>query len=331
MAQEQLSPGEILSLSGAYWKSCALHAAVALDVFSPLVDGGKTAQSLAGSLGCDARALAMLLNAMTALGFLEKHGDKYRLNETSSTFLVPSSPRSVCHAIRHHRNLVDSWGKLDVAVKTGSPVRLGSQRRESDREDFFLGMFNLAMGVAPKLAPQLDLAGRKHLLDLGGGPGTYAVQLCLAHPQLKATVFDLPTSRPFAEKIMARFKVQERVAFQAGDYHVDDIVGTYDAAWLSHILHAEGPEGCRAILAKAVAVLEPGGILYVHEFVLNNDLDGPVFPVLFSLNMLLGTKSGQAYSDGQIRVMLAEAGLTDIKRLPFMGPNDSGVIAGIKT
>jgi hypothetical protein len=84
------------------------------------------------------------------------------------------------------------------------------------------------------------------------------------------------------------------------------------------------------ILRKAVAALEPGGLVMVHEFLLNNTLDGPIFPALFSLNMLLGTPSGQAYSEQDITDMLAECGMRDIRRLSFRGPNDSGIIAGIK-
>jgi len=58
-------------------------------------------------------------------------------------------------------------------------------------------------------------------------------------------------------------------------------------------------------------------------------MDGPLFPALFSLNMLLDTDSGQAYSEQQLMDMLAEAGLKDIKRLPVQTPNDSGLITGI--
>ena len=80
---------------------------------------------------------------------------------------------------------------------------------------------------------------------------------------------------------------------------------------------------------KAAAALEPGGILIIHEFILDNSMDGPLFPALFSLNMLLGTDSGQAYSEQQLMDMLADAGAQDIQRLAVKTPNDSGIITGI--
>ena len=189
-----------------------------------------------------------------------------------------------------------------------------------------MGMFNLAMGIAPTVASAIDLGGRQRLLDLGGGPGTYAIHFCQANPGLAATIFDLPTTRPFAEKTVARFNLADRIDFQPGSYLTDEIPGRYDAAWLSHILHGEGPAECLEILKKTVAVLEPGGRIMIHEFILENSLDGPLFPALFALNMLLGTESGQAYSQAQLEELLMKAGARDIERLPFKGPTESGIV-----
>jgi hypothetical protein len=122
--------------------------------------------------------------------------------------------------------------------------------------------------------------------------------------------------------------MSNRVSFEPGDYHRDVIPGGFDAAWLSHILHGESPEDCLHIIRKAVGALAPGGMLIVHEFILNDSMDGPLFPALFSLNMLLGTDGGRSYSGRQLSEMLATAGLKDIRRIPVQTTNDSGLIAG---
>jgi hypothetical protein len=113
------------------------------------------------------------------------------------------------------------------------------------------------------------------------------------------------------------------------DFLSDDIPNGFDVAWLSHILHGEGPEGCAVILQRAVAALEPGGMLMVQEFILDDSMDGPLFPALFSLNMLLGTPRGRAYSQGQLEAMLHAAGVTSIRRLEIDLPNGAGVLVGI--
>lgn len=344
MSDADLSPGPLLSLSGAYWKSCALHAAVKLDLFTPLAEGPATAAQLAPGLGCEPRALGMLLTAMCGLGLLSRQGDAFALSEQAAAFLVRSSPRYQGHIIRHHMNLVESFGHLEQAVRTGKRVRGGQQWTEADRQDFLLGMFNMAMGIAPKLAPLLDaqlkdaglpgMAGRTRLLDLGGGPGTYAIHFCLAHPGLSATVFDMPTTRPFAEATAERFGLGYaeggRLDFAPGDYTRDALPQGFDLAWLSHILHGEAPDMAAQIVRKAAEGLNPGGVLMVHEFLLSDSLDGPEFPALFSLNMLLGTDGGQSYSGAQVGDMLRAAGLTRITRLGFTGPNHTGIVAGVK-
>lgn len=323
------NPGRLLEVSGAYWQTCTLHAAVKLDLFTDLGGLSLTAGQLAESRDLDPRALAMLLDALAAMGLLVKSNDAYRNTRQSLAYLSAESPDYVGHMILHHHHLVDSWARLDEAVKNGKPVRQRASATDAERrKSFLMGMFNNAMQLAPTLVPKVDLSGRKRLLDLGGGPGTYAIHFCRHNPGLTAAVFDLPATRPFAEQTIARFSMTDRIEFIDGDYHRDPIPGTYDAVWLSHILHAEGPDDCRKILKKTAGALKPGGVAFVHEFVLEDTRDRPLFPALFSLNMLLGTESGKAYSEGEIRKMMAEAGFSDLRRLAYRGATDSGIIAG---
>jgi SAM-dependent methyltransferase len=245
-------------------------------------------------------------------------------------FLARTSPKYLGHIILHHHHLMTGWARLDEAVREGGPIRdrVSLTDDEEARESFLMGMFNLAMQIAPRIVGSVDLNGRRRLLDMGGGPGTYAVHFCQQNPRLSAVVFDLPTSRRFAEQTIARFGLADRIGFQAGDYLADDVDGRFDVAWLSHILHSESPAGCATIIRKAVAALEPGGLILVQEFILDDGRDGPLFPALFSLNMLLGTPAGQAYSGGELCTMLAAAGVVDLRRLPVELPNGAGVIAG---
>jgi predicted O-methyltransferase YrrM len=327
---QTLNPRELLEISGAYWESCALHAAVKLGVFTIIGKGQLTAKEIAQKLNGDERGVATLLNALTAMGLLVKSGNRYANTPVSDTYLSKDSNQYIGYMIMHHYHLVDSWHELDRAVVMGAPVRVrASAVTEVQRESFLMGMFNLAMALAPQATKEIDLADREYLLDMGGGPGTWAIHFCLNNPGLRATVYDLQATRPFAEQIIARFGVSERVQFQEGNYLEDEIEGSYDVAWLSHILHGESPEDCQLIIKKAVATLKPGGLIMIHDFILNNDLAGPLFPALFSLNMLTGTKGGRSYSEEQIMDVLAKAGAKHLERHPFRAPNDSGIIVGI--
>jgi precorrin-6B methylase 2 len=328
MEKDTWTADEILKMSGSYWNACTLHAGVKLDIFTMIGDEYLDAENMAGRLGGDLRGVNMLLNALAALGFLIKKEDKYANTPGSKTFLIKGSPKYIGYMIKHHHQLVPGWAQLAKAVTDGRPVRKRTDSEE-ERESFLMGMFNLANAIAPLFAKKIDLKDRHHLMDLGGGPGTYAIHFCLANPSLKATVYDLPTTRPFALKTIEQFGLSNRMDFMPGDYIEGDIKGSYDVAWLSHILHGEGPEECEKILKKSVSVLEPGGIILIHDFILSDTLDSPLFPVLFSLNMLVNTKEGQSYSESQIKGMLSKVGVKQIKRLPFQGPNDSGIICGV--
>lgn len=330
MSSVSWNPAELLQLSGGYWSTCALHAGVKLDVFTPLAGHPCTARALAGTLHADPRGVAMLLNALAALGLLDKSGETFTATAFSSQYLARTSPEYLGHILMHHHHLMPGWTQLSEAVKSGGVSRRPVSRTDNEavRESFEMGMFNLAMLLAPRIVPRIGLGGRRRLLDLGGGPGTYAIHFCMHNPGLEAVVFDLPSTRIFAEQTIARFNLADRISFQEGDFIEGEITGKFDVVWLSHVLHAEGPEGCAVILEKAVAALNPGGMVLVQEFILDETCDGPLFPALFSLNMLLGTPSGQSYSQLQLMEMLAAAGIADAGRIPLELPNGAGIIAG---
>ena len=329
MTTQSWAPGELLEISGGYWKTCALHAGVKLDLFSTIGENELTAGEVAQSINGNIDGVGRLLNALTAMKLLIKTAHKFQNTDGAKEFLVKIAPGYIGHMIMHHHHLMESWNRLDESVITGKSVRPGiSVSSEEWRESFLMGMFNLAMSLAPKLVQMIDLTGKRSLLDLGGGPGTYAIHFCQHNPQLNATVYDLPTTRPFAEKTISGFGLSHRIDFQEGDYTQLGIEGCYDVAWLSHILHGESPDMCDAIIRKAVNALNAGGLIIVHEFILNDSMDGPLFPALFSLNMLINTEGGRSYSEFQIHEMLSKAGVKQIERILVKTPNDSGIMIG---
>ncbi len=330
MDKQEWNPGTLMRLSGGYWQTCVLHASVKLDIFTQTGEKEVSAKYIAEKIGCDSRGLQMLLNALSAIGLINKTGDHYSNTPIGKTFLSKNSEKYIGYMILHHHHLMESWAKLDQAVKTGKPVKVESSIRndEQHREAFLMGMFNTAMNQAPDLVKSLDLSGRKNLLDLGGGPGTYAIHFCLNNPDLKATVFDLPTTRPFAEKTIEKFGLSDRIKFDAGDFTDDEITNQYDAAWLSHILHSNGPDICLNIIKKTVSSLVTGAMIIIHDFFLDKPMDSPLFPALFALNMLTRTDTGQSYSESDVIDMLKKAGVKNIQRTDYQGPTESGIILG---
>lgn len=272
----------------------------------------------------------MLLNALAAMGLLEKKAGTFTNSPFATEYLSKKSDNYLGYIIMHHHHLMTGWNRLDQAVKSGEAVRENSSLTDSetDRESFLMGMFNMASLSAPLIVPNIDLSSRRRLLDLGGGPGTYAIHFCRHNPELQAVIYDLPTTRRFAEQTVDRFNLSDRISFESGDIISDDVGSGYDVVFISQLLHSEGPEGASVMLKKAVHALVQGGLVIVQEFILDDNRSAPLFPALFSLNMLIGTREGQSYSQGELAQMMSEAGLTDIKRLKLELPNGAGVMTG---
>jgi predicted O-methyltransferase YrrM len=331
MTQTEWTKPALLETSGSYWKTCALHTGVKLDLFSVIGSGSLRAEEVGKKIGGDIHGVSTILNALCAIDLLVKENDLYRNTSFSLKFLSKESPEYTGYIILHHHHLMDSWNRMSESVLSGKPCRQRvSSSTEKERESFLMGMFNIATGLAPLFAKEIDLSGKKKFLDFGGGPGTYAIYFCKENPGMTATVFDLPTTRVFAEKTIERFGMKDRIDFVDGSY-LDDTVNlekVYDVAWISHNLHGEGPEEAEKVLGHAVSAVTPGGAIFIHEFILNDEKTGPLFPALFSINMLLGTENGRAYSEQELVKMLAKNGVVDIRRLDVKSAVTSGIVCG---
>lgn len=320
-------PARIFELSRQSWENYTLQAAIKLDIFS-LIDSENESESESQATATveklkeklkanNHRGIEMLLNALTAMKLLIKKDNHFMLTAAAKTFLIKNADNYLGNIILHHHELAKSWLNLDQSILSGTANRSSMSKQpecdEKTRENFLMGMFNLAMMNAPKIVSCFDFSSKKTLLDLGGGPGTYAINFCLKSPALNATVFDLPTTKPYALKTIKKYNLEDRIEFVAGDFNTDKIPGKYDVAWLSHILHSEGPENATAIVKKAAASLNAGGFLLIHEFILDEGNASPLHPTLFSLNMLIGTENGRSYNQKELSIMLESCGLINIE------------------
>ncbi len=316
MIPPEWSRERILQTSSGYWLSCALHTAVELKLFTALGEEAMHAGQLAQALHTDTDATERLLTALAAAGLLKNEGQMYRNTESSLTYLSHRSPDYLGDMLQYHHLLMHSWQKLSDSVRTGEPVRQRSSHADNRTRDLFLrAMADNAAALAPQIAAILPLQNHRRMLDLGGGSGAYALRFCQTNPELTGDIFDLPSSRLMAETTIREAGMEERLQFVGGDYLTDPLPGNYDLIWMSHILHAESRENARALTYKAAHALKPGGLLVIQEFVLDSQRCGPLFPALFSLNMLLGTPEGRAYCDIELTDMMAQAGLNDLQRL----------------
>jgi cyclopropane fatty-acyl-phospholipid synthase-like methyltransferase len=211
-------------------------------------------------------------------------------------------------------------------------VRSGT-RFQIDREDspewtrnFIAGMQRNAKARAPLVVKALATTGVRRVLDLGGGSGAYSIAFAKACPDVKCEILDVPEVVPLTAEYISQAGVTARVSLRAGDMLRDDFGSGYDLIMLNAICHMFSEEQNRDIFRRAHQALAPNGRLVVQDFILNPDKTGPQHAALFSLNMLVATDAGAAYSEPEYTQWMNAAGFTDLCRINLPGP--SGLMVG---
>lgn len=325
---------ELARLAGGYLEARAIQTAVSLDVFDALKERDHDAPGVARAVGADARGAELLLNALAALGLLEKKGGSFSLTPVASTYLVKSSPQYLGGMILFDASLWDVWGALEQAVRTGKPVRPPDmyQGDQAETERFIRAMHSLvqARGDAEILARALDFSVVTDLLDIGSGPGTYPIYLCRKFPKLQATILDLPGTLKVTEAFARESGLGGRIRLIPADYRRDAIPGSYQLVFLSNIIHGEGAAENERLMGKLHACLEPGGRVVIKDHILDDSLTHPPVGATFSLLMLLSTESGRCYSFNEVKGWLENAGFERVSQIPLSHPLTSSLVVGAK-
>lgn len=313
MTYERLS-----DLALGFQSSRIFLTGVELDIFSHIGDGRGTAAEVAASAGTDLRGTEILLNALTGIGLLTKSDSRYANTPATLRYLVATSPDFAGIGLRHTANLWRTWSNLNEVVRTGALQH--PEAKEADAKEwtqsFIMLMHQRAKFRAPKVAEALDLDSTRAVIDIGGGPGTHAIEFAKRNPDLCAVVFDLPEVVQIADRIIYEAGLQDRVTTKSGDYYIDDFGSGYDLAFLSAIVHSNSPDGNKRIFKRAYDALNPGGRIAVVDFIMNDDKTEPRYGAIFAVNMLVNTEGGNCYSKQELRDWFTETGFvnTSIRR-----------------
>ena len=319
-----MNPNRIVDMASAFYDSCVLFAASDLGVFKKLAELDEAdLETVVSACGLDRRGGRILLDACVALGLLEKKDGRYRNSPEAALFLVPGSPADLSGAIRYNRDVYGAWGRLKEMALTGKPVEKPETHLGEDEErtrTFVLAMHGRALGIGRAVVPLLDLKGRRTILDVGGGPGTYSALIAKSHPGIECTVLDLPGVVKIAAELIGPAGLSERVKTLAGDYHTKPFPAANDAVLFFGVLHQEREEAIRDLLRRAYEALAPGGIVYVLDMMTDASRARPKFSALFSVNMALTTEDGWVFSEEDLEGWLAQAGFRDFSCGPLPPP-----------
>jgi len=314
-AAETLTPESVRDMASGFQHSRILLTAFELGLFTVLGSTGQTSARVARSLATDPRATDRLMNALCALDLLEKSQDIFTNTPIAAQFLVQGQSGYMA-GLGHTVHLWHSWSTLTEAVRMGSATGASpiDDRGEEWLNSFIQAMHARARSTAPDLIAHLDLAGVSRVLDVGGGSGVYSMAFVRAGDHLAATVFDLPNVIPLTEEYVERDGLSDSIDTVVGNYSADPLPQGYDLVFLSAIIHSNSPRGNADLIRKCAASLNPGGQVVVVDFIMDEDRTSPPFAALFALNMLVGTREGDTYTEAEVRAWMEHAGLSDVVR-----------------
>ncbi len=261
------NPADIMELANGFRASRVFLTAFELGIFSVLGDEGKTSSEAASSIKTDSRAADRLMNALSAIGIIEKKNGKFYNTPAAAKFLVKGKP-SYMGGLGHTVNLWDTWTNMTEAVIKGTAPEVRASvndRGENWLDSFIAAMHMRAKQQAPVIISQIDLNGVSKVLDVGGGPGTFSFAFVNSKEGLKATVFDLPNVVPLTHKYIEQEGYTGKVDTLEGDYLKNDIGSGYDLAFLSAVIHSNSPDENKLLFKKCFKALNKNGQLVVLD------------------------------------------------------------------
>ena len=174
MKEESSQQEQILEMAAGFMPGCVIGAAAELDLWTVLGDGSATADDLAGRLGADRRATAVLLDAAVALKLLKKDGDRYLVPVELKPLLSRGSAENILPGLRLRMNVLRGWSQLAWVVKAGiaCPRHASIRGPAADREAFIAAMHVFSRPIADELVAKLGPPEFALLLDVGGASGT---------------------------------------------------------------------------------------------------------------------------------------------------------------
>src|SRR3989449_308456 len=306
-------------------QTCALPISLELDLFTAI--GARTwpIATLARHLRADQRGLDILCRNLAALGLLVKRGSTYRNTPLARTELTRRSPAYRGAYLDLITNHWHDFTQLTDSVRSGKPLDADEPESPAWRRSFTWAMHQRSREQAKTVARFLDLRRARTLLDLGAGPGTYAMAFLAANPALRATVADRPTALKVAREIAATHPAKARLSFATLDFMSDPLPGRYDVVWLSNIIHIYAPTQNVGLFRKIRKALTPDGRLIIHDAFLT-DPRGlyPIDTTAFALTMLLFTDTGNTYASRDVMRWLRKAGYRLVRLLTGMGKRKDG-------
>lgn len=323
---DEVQDVDLDSVAYGFMASQALFAGLEMEIFDHIAAAGEAGIDAAGlkeKCTCDAPRLQTLLTALTSIKCLRRTPEGlYTLSPNTAQFMVSTSRHFYGDYLKFQigRQFYQTMGNLPEVMTTGKAPSYASWFSDPEvAKTYTQAQHNGSVATAKYLVKKkLQLDGVTSMLDVGGGSGAFSYVFAGATPGLKSTVLELPEVCRTGEGIRTQQAqdVQERVNFVELDatnpqWPVQD--GAYELVLMSYISGSVPEPVIGELYKNAMKALKPGGRLLVHDFMVNDSLNGPALGALWALQHVTVNASGLGLCPQEIIARMGAAGFNTEK------------------
>lgn len=331
------SSARLYDLVSGFVYSQTLQACVELDLFEILRPGPATPEDLASRLGIEARRVQTLCQAASALGLLDRRGDRFYLGELGAAVLgVPGLREMILHHRVFYRDLEDPVALLrretDPELSRFWAYVLGTAEGDIPADtaaDYSHLMATSQHLVADETLAAIDLGEIKHLLDIGGGTGTFLSHVAARYPKSKLTLMDLPPVIEAAQTRLEEDGLEGRIRCHPGSFLDASLPEGIDGISLVRVCYDHDDATVRHLLGRAFDALPTGGRIVISEPMSGGAQPTRAGDAYFGFYTMAMT-TGQPRSAARHMALLREAGFSRPREHPTKRPFLTSVISAVR-
>ncbi len=332
------TPEKIMEVGLGFWASKTLLSAVEIGLFTELARRPGDLEDVRTRLNLHARSARDFLDALVALGFLERKGGVYSNTPATEMYLDKKKPSYIGGILEMANNrLYPFWSYLTEALHTGEKQNeakhgggdfFAAIYSDPKRlKEFLRAMSGISRGANLSIAKQFPWSEYRTFVDVGTAQGDLAVQIAKANPHLSGIGFDLEQAGPAFTDYVSENNLSSRLRFAAGDFFKEPLPSV-DVVLMGHILHDWSLDEKQTLIRKAYDAIPRGGALVVYDSIIDDDRGTNAFGLLMSLNMLIETSAGFDYTGADCCNWMKEAGFHETRVEHLVGPDS--MVVGIK-
>ena len=299
-------------------RSKILLTGIELKVFNHL-DEPRSAESVAEAIDTHLENTRLFLDGLAASDLVVKKNGLYQNTPVTQTFLVEGSQTYLGQLFMFQSQFYySSLDDLPKLVKEG-PLPPSTEADLGDEEmwkQVTVGFANSVRAGLAQWATEIvsklpEFPQFQKMLDLGSGPGIYAIAFVSSHPSMKGVIFDRSAVVEVAENFIKEYGMEGRIEVIAGDYNHDPIGKGYDLIWASNTLNF-ARQDMDALMKKVYDALNPGGVFISFCEGLTHERTKPDIHVL-SIQSMVQMGQDMCFDQGEIANSMLRVGFKSVR------------------